>query len=122
MQSKIQLVNTNESWNAQRRYKINASVNYGGSVYQNSTGANSVPTTNVDWVFLKSSSNALSVQLEFEANGTDNFIDIGTTDKVKSFYYGSVLQELAYWSQLGSIITFTFIPDAGSGNKNLQFI
>jgi hypothetical protein len=122
MQSKVQLVNTNETWNAQRRYKINASVNYGGSIYQNSTGANSVPTTNVDWIFLKTSSNALSQQLEFEANGVDNFIDIGTASNIKSFFYGSVLQGLDQWSQSGTIINFTFTPDAGLGIKNLQFI
>ena len=122
MQSKSQLVNTNDTWNAQRRYKINASVNYNGNIYQNYTGANSVPTSNVDWVYLKSLSNALLEQLDFEANGIDNFIDIGTTEKVKSFFYNSVLQEKIFWSQLGSIITFTFVPDAGLGIKNLQFI
>jgi len=122
MQSKSQLVNTNETWNAKRRYKINACVDYNGGIYQNSTGANSVPTANIDWVFLNPFLNNLSEQLEFEANGIDDFIDIGTTDKIKSFFYSSVLQEKSYWSQFGSIITFTFIPDAGYGIKNLQFI
>ena len=64
----------------------------------------------------------LPEQLDFEANGIDNFIDIGTTYLVKSFFYGSVLQIKDDWSQNESIITFTFIPEAGSGIKNLSFI
>jgi len=64
----------------------------------------------------------LTEQLDFEANGTDNFIDIGTILKVTSFYYGSVLQIKDDWSQTGSIINFTFVPLAGGGIKNLSFI
>lgn len=67
-------------------------------------------------------SEILTEQLDFEANGIDNFIDIGTTKKAKSFYYSSVLQEKLMWSQTGSVITFTFTPDAGAGINNLQFI
>ena len=66
--------------------------------------------------------NYLIEQLDFEANGIDNFIDIGTTYLVKSFFYGSVLQLKSDWSQIGSIVTFTFIPEAGAGIKNLSFI
>lgn len=66
--------------------------------------------------------NGLPEQLDFEANGVDNFIDIGTTDIVRSFFYGSVLQIKDDWSQTGSVVTFTFIPDAGAGIKNLSFI
>lgn len=61
-------------------------------------------------------------QLDFEANGIDNFIDIGTVKKAKSFYYSSVLQIKDDWEQTGSVITFTFTPDAGAGTKNLSFI
>lgn len=69
-----------------------------------------------------SKTDSLPIQLDFEANGTDNFIDIGTSAKVKSFYYGSVLQIKDDWSQSGTIINFTFTPDAGAGIKNLTFI
>jgi len=65
---------------------------------------------------------ALSEQLDFEANGIDNFIDIGTTQRVRSFFYSSVLQIKDDWSQTDNIITFTFTPDAGAGIKNLSFI
>lgn len=65
----------------------------------------------------------LPEQLDFEANGVDDFIDIGTNQRVKSFFYGSVLQEKKYWSQAGSIITFTFTPEVATpGISNLQFI
>jgi hypothetical protein len=59
-------------------------------------------------------------QLEFSANGTDNFVNIGTAERVKSFFYNSVLQQKATFSQTGNIVTFTFIPEAGT--LNLQFI
>lgn len=66
--------------------------------------------------------NILSEQLDFEANGIDNFINIGTSQIVKSFFYGSVIQLRENWSQTGSIITFNFIPESGFGYKNLTFI
>jgi len=69
-----------------------------------------------------SNTDTLPMQLDFEANGIDNFIDIGTSAKAKSFFYGSVLQIKDDWSQSGTIINFTFIPDAGLGIKNLTFI
>lgn len=60
-------------------------------------------------------------QLDFEANGVDDFIDIGTTNKVKSCFYSTVIQLKSDWSQTGSIINFTFVPLAGGGIKNLSF-
>lgn len=68
------------------------------------------------------SATGLPEQLDFEANGVDNFIDIETTKIVKSVFYGSVIQLTENWEQTGSVITFTFIPDAGAGYKNLTFI
>ena len=70
---------------------------------------------NGNWVSI-----GLLEQLEFSANGTDNFVNIGTAERVKSFFYNSVLQQKAVWSQTGNIVTFTFIPEAGT--LNLQFI
>jgi len=65
---------------------------------------------------------SLPQQLDFEANGVDNFIDIETTAIVKSVFYGSVIQLKENWEQTDNIVTFTFIPDSGSGYKNLTFI
>jgi len=71
---------------------------------------------------VSSTATGLTEQLDFEANGTDDFIDIGTTAIVKSVFYGSVIQLKENWSQTDNIVTFTFIPDAGEGYKNLTFI
>lgn len=64
----------------------------------------------------------LTEQLDFEANGTDNFIDIGTNAVVKSVFHNSTIQLRDSWSQAGSVITFTLTPDPGLGYKNLTFI
>lgn len=66
--------------------------------------------------------NSLPEQLDFEANGVDNFIDIGTAEKAKLFFYNSVLQTRDVWEQANNIVTFTFTPDSGEGYKNLTFI
>jgi hypothetical protein len=73
---------------------------------------------------VKSSSSIeeLSEQLDFEANGIDDFIDIGTTAKPRAFFDNSVLKPRNYWSQTGTVINFTYVPDAGAGYKNLTFI
>ena len=52
MQSKSKLVNSSSTWNAKRRYKINAVVTIDGVTYQNTTGANSDPTDGVDWIIV----------------------------------------------------------------------
>lgn len=60
-------------------------------------------------------------QLDFRMNGTDNFIDIGTTKKVVSLFYETVLQEKTWWSQSGNIVTFTF-SSPPPNNTLIQFI
>lgn len=120
--SKLIIENSNSSWHAGRRYRVNSIVTYNGYNWQNLTGKNSEPGIGNDWKQSSFNESALSQQLDFQANGIDNFINIGTTERVKSFYYGSVLQERTMWSQVGSIVTFSFTPDAGAGINNLQFI
>jgi len=57
MQSKSQLVNTNETWNAKKRYKINSVVSYLGITYQNGSGKNSDPSLNLgDWIVISGES------------------------------------------------------------------
>lgn len=53
MKSKEQLVNSAQAWDANRRYKVNTIVTYGGSDWQNTTGKNSVPGVGSDWVNTK---------------------------------------------------------------------
>lgn len=80
MQSKSQLTNTNETWNAKKRYKINAVVSYLGKDYQNSTGKNSEPGDGSDWYLF----NPLGI------SGTDDILNessvagINTTDALNS--------------------------------------
>lgn len=52
--------------------------------------------------------------LEFTANGTDNFIDIGVSTKPTGAFLDSVLLRKGDWSFSGTIVTFTFIPIMGS--------
>jgi len=59
MQFKTTLVNNNETWNPQKRYKINTVVSYLGFDYQNSTGTNSDPTLEIDWIPIKESVSVL---------------------------------------------------------------
>ena len=49
MQSKSTLINSNQVWNAKKRYKINEIVTHLGIVYQNITGVNTDPTLETDW-------------------------------------------------------------------------
>lgn len=71
MQNRVKLINTNESWNEKKRYKINSVVSYLGSIYQNSTGANSDPVLGNDWVVVKKL-DVIPVVYQ------DDFIDSGT--------------------------------------------
>ena len=53
MQTKTKLLNSNNFWNPNRRYKVNAVVDYFGVTYQNSTGINSDPTLGLNWIVIK---------------------------------------------------------------------
>lgn len=80
MQNKSQLTNTNETWNAKKRYKINAVVTHLGNIYQNVTGINSEPGDGSDWYLF----NPLGI------SGTDDILNessvagINTTDALNT--------------------------------------
>lgn len=44
------IINQNSDWNPNRRYKVNAVVKRSGGVYQNTTGFNSDPVDENDWM------------------------------------------------------------------------
>jgi len=113
MQSKSQLINTNETWNSKRRYKINYIVEHLGGIYQNSTGGNSDPILKIDWIFLKSTSNSLSEKLQFIADGVSATYNIGTLAIIKAIFWNSALLNDSDWSQTGTTLTLTFIPSLG---------
>lgn len=52
--------------------------------------------------------------LEFTANGTDNFINIGVTTKPTGAFLDSVLLRKGDWSFSGTTVTFTFTPILGA--------
>lgn len=56
--------------------------------------------------------------LEFIANGTDNFINIGVETKPTGAFLDSVLLRKGDWSFSGTTVTFTFTPDL---NAIIQF-
>lgn len=80
MKTKIQLVNSGEAWDANRRYKINAIVTYSGSDWQNTTGINSEPGIGNDWT--RVSGNSQTLQEVSNNGGFDNGSTVkkGTTD------------------------------------------
>jgi len=50
MQNKLTLLNSNEVWNPKKRYKINSTVSFLGSNFQNTTGFNTQPDLLLDWI------------------------------------------------------------------------
>lgn len=73
MKTKIQLVNSGEAWDANRRYKINAIVTYSGSDWQNTTGINSEPGIGNDWISVKIDSRPYKVYSALlSQSGTSN--------------------------------------------------
>lgn len=49
MIKRVQLVNSTQQWRANGRYKVNTVVTHLGVDYQNTTGANSLPSLLTDW-------------------------------------------------------------------------
>jgi len=63
-----------------------------------------------DIVNLINSFKTLQDGLEFVANGTDNFINIGVTTKPTGAFLDSALLRKGDWSFSGTTVTFTFTP------------
>lgn len=105
MQTRVKLINSNENWNAKKRYKINTVVTYVGLIYQNSTGANSDPLLGNDWIVLKK----LDV---IPVIFYDDFVDSGTHEFIvpegiliqNAFLNGA---QVSPFSQTGMIVTVT---------------
>ena len=114
MQSRSILINTNESWNAQRRYKINNVVNHAGGIYQNSTGSNSDPTLETDWILLKSSITFIPFpKVEIIATAGQTVFPLGTTALANGVLWNGIGLNDGDWSQTGTNITTTFPLSAG---------
>lgn len=120
MQNRSILINTNESWNAQRRYKINNVVNYAGGIYQNSTGSNSDPTLGTDWVLLKSSVIFIPFpKVQITATAGQTVFPLGTTALANAVFREGALLDDSEWSQSGSNITTTLPFELGERFKTI---
>ncbi len=69
MKRKIQLANSTEAWDANKRYKVNAIVLHNSLDWQNTNGKNSEPGDGDDWITSKSIS---TLQETSNAGGFDN--------------------------------------------------
>lgn len=111
---KVQLTNNNQSWNEKRRYRIGEVVTDSGNVYENFTGANSTPSTGVDWLFLKSLGNTIPFpKVQIIATEGQTIFPIGTTILANGVLWNGVGLNDDDWSQTGTNITTTFPLTAG---------
>lgn len=117
MQSKVKFVNSNESWNAKRRYKIGAVVSYSGGVYQNATGINSQPVTTTDWMNISANTSSGQDPILFTA-ATTGINQVFTVPS--GFIARSVLKSKGElfkgteWTQSGNNVTI--LVSATTGN------
>lgn len=107
MQSRVKLINGDENWNEKKRYKINAVVNYLGSIYQNKTGINSEPSLGNDWIIVKKLDIVpLVFHQDFYADITQEFT-IPEGILIENVFINFVSAAGADWSQSGTTVTVT---------------
>lgn len=111
--NKLILENSNSNWNADRRYKVNDIVSYGGYDYQNKTGANSDPNLSVDWIKIPYYGVIYPISIIASATGTNQvFIvpfQVGTVLKSRGELYKGT-----EWTQNNNEVTI--IVSVTSGN------
>ncbi len=96
--SKLILENSALTWDAKRRYKVNAVVSYSGSNWQNQTGQNSTPGIGSDWFNVSASIDGLTtdnIQNVSTVNGINatnalNTLNTGKANLSGSFFTGPV--------------------------------
>lgn len=118
MQSKAKLVNSNQIWNAKKRYKINEVVTFNSSIYQNTSGINTNPMLNIDWVVLKKAELAIiQFHNDFIADATSSFV-VPEGISIGNVFVNSVAAKGADWTQalntvsisglqIGDLVTLT---------------
>lgn len=115
MQSRSQLLNSNQTWDPKRRYKINAVVGYSGGMYQNTTGGNSDPLNGSDWMVLSNAA-SLPAGVEFTAIGGETSFDMIYSGVAKLMFFNGVPQSKTMWNQSGSIINLNFTNPLSAGD------
>ena len=81
MRNRAKLLNSNEEWNSNKRYKVNAVVRLFGSDYQNTTGFNTNPALLEDWVMVKDGSpvSSIPISIREQYNGSSVTVPNGFT-------------------------------------------
>jgi len=92
----------NKTWNAKRRYKIGQSVSYLNVIYTNSTGNNTTPGLNGDWI---------SVDFPFASPTQSGKVKITTVDADPIVYTATKVDELINQS-LGAQLAYFFYETA----------
>lgn len=104
MQSRTKLVNSNQIWNAKKRYKINEVVTLNSNIYQNTTGINTNPILNQDWILIRKSELAI-VQFheDFIADETGVF-EVPEGIYIGNVFINTVSAKGSDWSQTLNIV------------------
>lgn len=113
--SKLNIENSNLTWDANRRYKVNAITTHLGVTYQNLTGKNSEPGVGTDWFITPASE--VFPKIQFTADGSQITFDLETELLVNAIFWNGALLDDADWSQTLNILTLTFTPAIGDKIK-----
>lgn len=73
------LLNNNDEWDPNRRYKVNSVATKSGATYQNFTGFNSDPAVGTDWVKTSSNGSGAPYKASVSYSGSDIELDPGIT-------------------------------------------
>lgn len=113
--SKLNIENSDLTWDAKRRYKVNAIVSHNGNTYQNLTGKNSEPGVGSDW-FIPPTLKVFQ-KTQFTADGSQTTFDLVTNTLANAVFWNGALLDDADWSQTLNILTLTFTPAIGDKIK-----
>ena len=112
MKKQVKLSNNSESWDSNRRYKVNALVTYNGTEWQNTTGINSEPTlTSNNWIKVGSTT---SYQVY-----TALLTQVGTAAPsaiISENTIGNII-----WTRSGAGVYYATLLDAFTNNKTYMF-
>lgn len=115
MQSRVKLFNSNQVWNAKKRYKINEVVTLFGTAYQNTTGRNSNPSDLTDWIKTSGvSGESVPYFSDFTFVAEELGFILPTGVKITAVSVNRVSQFISEWTQTGTLLTINTPPDDGS--------
>jgi len=113
--SKLNLENSALTWDAKRRYKVNAIASYLGITYQNLTGKNSEPGVGTDW-FVPPVLESFP-KLQFTADGSQTTFNLGIESLINAVFWNGALLDDVDWYQTSNTLSLTFTPALGDKIK-----